>query len=186
MTESLYKDARGIEFCDLMERMRARGYKPADVARLCHLSKAAVSGYLSGAKMPGIRTLIIFRDVVTRELAESAGTMPSPKSAPLVEQLRQLESSYPEGFEAVASLVRTLLGKVGGHAVKSPGPAQAALAEAHTLLEKAEKMADAGAPPPAAAAPAKSSGTDGPKSRPRAGVSSRTRKRPAPPGPPAK
>jgi predicted transcriptional regulator len=181
MDANLYKNARQIEFCELMQKMKERGFRAADVARLLKIKPPSVSRILAGGQTPRQSTLDLFRRVV----ADQGST-----AEPLQDQLRQLKASDPAGFEVIAAMIRTLLRKAGGAAaVNYPSTVEypAAFAETHVLLEKAEKMADAEiAAEDAAALAARSPATTEPKSPPPSAVSARTRKQPAPQNPQTK
>lgn len=114
MKPSLYKGLRGVEFCELFDHLKAFKervagvkFRPADMARLCKLSEAAVSMYLSGKKEPGERVLDIVRVIVNRE-SGAASPAELPEGNIVVNKLLELERSDPRSYAAAKSTIEVL------------------------------------------------------------------------------
>jgi predicted transcriptional regulator len=67
MQKAAYKNARQVEFCQLLDEMEQLGFKQADVSRLIAISRASVSRIYLGQQTPRESTLDLFRRIVSEK-----------------------------------------------------------------------------------------------------------------------
>lgn len=145
----MFKNARQVEFSELVEVMRAKGIKPAGVARLLKISKASVSKILDGQQTPRENTLELLRHIVAQHSRPDDPVRYSEQRETLIQrdalydniqklaepERREAETyvSYlankpkvSSGTKAAAKrLVTTLAGKVRARRKHPPAPSTA-------------------------------------------------------------
>lgn len=142
----MFKNARQVEFAELVEVMRTKGIKPAGVARLLKISKASVSKILDGKQNPRENNLEFLRHIVAEHSRPEGPTRyPEQKETLLqrddlydnIQKLAEPERreaatfvSYLANKPKVSSgtkakakrLVKNLAGKVRKHRKHPPAP----------------------------------------------------------------
>lgn len=122
-----------------MKRMEDKGYKPADIARLLHVSKASVSKTLSGKQNPRPGTLQAFRRIVEDHCGEHPRDTTLRKND-VNEQLQFLKEHAPQSFAAVKATINALVDSAVNASPKKEEASRVAAA-ATALVDTAKKLA---------------------------------------------
>ena len=99
------KHPDNVKFCALMERLKVREFRPAEVARKLNKSKAAVSQYLSGHTRPSKTVLELMRRIV-EDLDWPISNVPDVIGI-LSKKLKYLSISSPSEYQLIKERIES-------------------------------------------------------------------------------
>jgi transcriptional regulator with XRE-family HTH domain len=167
----MFKNARQVEFAELVEAMKEKGVKPAGVARLLTVSKATVSKILAGKQTPEEKTLGLLRRVVAEHSKPSGPNYPTGGEDLVLRdeyaiRMQQLPDKARRSAHGVIDLLDT-----------NSAEASAAIDAVVVALRAARQVDPKSPPSPKAGVPTSR------KRKPKPGTDSHSSAPPAPPGP---
>lgn len=163
-----FKNPKQVEFSELVETMKGKGLRAADVARLLKISKGSVSRILAGKLTPSEQTLELFRDKV----AQRTTPTPYPQHGEAMimrdEYAIRMRSLPPEHQRTVETIIDSL--------AANSKVASAARASGPSALRAARELDPKSLPSPP------TGGHTSYKPKPRPGTGKRSTNQRPPPG----